>query len=61
MTLEAIILFHVDELDSKIDAFRRISKNENVEGNRWSKFVRVLDRFLYFPPESVDLNIKQED
>lgn len=62
MTLEAIILYYVDELDSKVDAFRRIIKgdiiaqrnsepNSTSPGNQegaWSRYVKLLDRFIYF-------------
>ena len=61
MTLEALILFHVDELDSKIDAYQRIAENEKNDEIRWSKFVRLLDRFFYFPPDKEDLDEKSSD
>ena len=43
-TREAFLLHYADQIDSKMDAFRRIS-GELSEGERW-KFVRLLDRFI---------------
>ncbi len=48
MTLEAILLYHADEMDSKADAFLRIMKGEKETGKKWSQFVNLLNRFLYF-------------
>lgn len=47
MTLEAIILYYADQLDSKADAFTRIIKGEKEPGKRWSKYVKLIDRFIY--------------
>jgi len=51
MTLEAIILHHTENLDSKANAFMRIIKRENEPGIKWSKYVHLIDRFIYFGEE----------
>ncbi len=43
-TREAFLLHYADQIDAKMDAFRRISR-ELTEGERW-KFVRLLDRYI---------------
>jgi 3'-5' exoribonuclease len=43
---EAFVLHFADNLDSTMGAVARI-KNETVDSD-WSKFVRILERFLYF-------------
>ena len=58
MTLEALILYLADELDSKIDAYLRIAESERTPERRWSQYVRLLDRFFYFPP---GLNLDRGD
>ena len=45
-TPEAFILHYADQIDSKLDAFRRIG-NDLKAGERW-KFVRLLDRYIDF-------------
>ncbi len=50
-TREAFLLHYADQIDSKMDALRRISA-ELQPGERW-KFVRLLDRFIDFG-ETVD-------
>jgi 3'-5' exoribonuclease len=48
MTLEALILYYADELDSKANAFLRIRKREKRPGTRWSSYVNLIARHLYF-------------
>ena len=48
MTLEGLILYYADELDSKANAFLRIKKKEERPGQKWSSFIQLLDRYLYF-------------
>ncbi len=47
MTLEAIILYYADEMDSKAAAFSQIIKKEGREGRRWSNWVHLINRFIY--------------
>ncbi len=46
-TLEAIILYYADEMDSKANAFQHIIERDSEPGKRWSKYIRLIDRFLY--------------
>ncbi|MDZ7292296.1 MAG: HD domain-containing protein [candidate division KSB1 bacterium] len=47
MTREGFILYYADEIDSKLNAFDRISKEERPSSVKWSKFVNLLGRYLY--------------
>lgn len=47
MTMEAIILYYADELDSKANAFARIIGRDKEAGKKWSRYVELMDRFLY--------------
>jgi 3'-5' exoribonuclease len=47
MTPEAMILHYADELDSKVNALDRIIEKEKTGDSRWSKYVQLLDRFIY--------------
>ncbi|MBN2028752.1 HD domain-containing protein [bacterium] len=47
MTLEAMILFYADEMDSKANALLHIIERDTEPGKRWSKYVPLLDRFIY--------------
>ncbi len=49
MTLEGLILYYADELDSKANAFLRIKKKE--AGKRWSAYVNLLDRYFFLGSE----------
>lgn len=51
MTLEAMILYYADELDSKANALQRIMNKEKRPDRRWSSFIPLLDRFIYFGSE----------
>lgn len=48
MTKEAIILYHVDEMDSEVNAYERIKKEQYTPGKHWSSYVNLADRFFYF-------------
>jgi 3'-5' exoribonuclease len=48
MTPEGMALYIADLLDSKLAALRRIKEKEDRPGVRWSNFVKLLDRFIYF-------------
>lgn len=48
MTLEAIILYYADEIDSNANAFQRISKREKEPGKTWSSYINLINRYLYF-------------
>ncbi len=47
MTPEAMILHHADELDSKVNALDQIIEKEKTGESRWSRYVQLLDRFIY--------------
>jgi len=54
MTREALVLYYADELDSKLNAFERIFERENEAGKKWSQYVKLLDRYLYFGDSDVE-------
>lgn len=45
-TLEAIILYYLDDLDAKVTAVRTFMETEDPEAT-WTSYHRVLDRFFY--------------
>jgi hypothetical protein len=48
MTAEGMALYIADLLDSKLAALRRIKDKEYRPGVKWSNFVRLLNRHIYF-------------
>ncbi|HPG39777.1 MAG TPA: HD domain-containing protein [bacterium] len=48
MCRESLILYYADELDSKLNAFDRIYDKEKSQHKKWSSYVKLMDRFLYF-------------
>ncbi len=54
MMAEGMALYLADLLDSKLAAFRRITKNEKREGIRWSNWVNLLERYIYFGEDRID-------
>lgn len=51
MTIEALILNFIDNLDSSVAAFQRIMNKEKEPGRTWSNYVHLIDRFIYFGEE----------
>lgn len=47
MTREAMILHYMDELDSKVNALTHIIEKERDNPTHWSKYIPLLDRFIY--------------
>jgi 3'-5' exoribonuclease len=48
MMPEGMALYIADLLDSKLAALRRIRQKEHRPGIRWSNYVNLLDRYIYF-------------
>lgn len=46
-TCEALILHMLDDLDAKINGFKRVMENEIADDENWTTFSRVFDRYLY--------------
>ena len=49
MTLEAICLHMLDNLDAKLLSIHEYMNREAVQDDRWTPFHRVLQRFFYVP------------
>jgi len=47
MTREAMILHYADEMDSKVNALTHIIGHEKNNQTHWSKYIPLLDRFIY--------------
>jgi len=52
MIPEGMALYIADLLDSQLAAMRRIKEKEHRPGVKWSNFVNLLDRHIYFGSES---------
>ena len=51
MTLEAVLLYTADLMDSKANAFNRIIQRSREQGERWTEWVKLAETFLYTGPE----------
>ncbi len=47
MTLEAITLNLLDELDVRLNATQRIISHDRLPGQNWTRYNNLLDRFIY--------------
>lgn len=47
MTLEALILYYLDDLDAKVECMQSFIKKDKRESKKWTFYHRVFDRFLY--------------
>lgn len=50
MTLEAILLYAADMMDSKANAFNRIIQRSREAGERWTEWVKLAETYLYAGP-----------
>ena len=46
MTLEAILLHHLDDMDAKVNYIDRLSEQVAPGEHQWSDYQRPLERFL---------------
>ncbi len=58
MTLEAMILYYADEVDSKANALVHIMERDEEPGRQWSRYTPVLERFIYMGDRETE---KKED
>ncbi len=59
MTLEAIVLQHLIQLDAYANAICRIRETDILPGEKWSKYIPLLDRFIYALPISDEASQKE--
>jgi len=50
MTLEAVMLHFLDDMDAKINGIQQFIKKEVPEGARWSTYHRMFEQYFYVPP-----------
>lgn len=57
MTLEAVMLHYLDDMDAKINGIQQFLRSKVPEGSRWSTYHRTFDQFFYVPAswEQVEL------
>ena len=49
MTLEAVMLHYLDDMDAKVNGIKQFLKSQVQEGSRWSPYHRMFDQFFYAP------------
>ena len=63
MTLEAIMLHYLDNLDAKMNGIQQFLKTQVSEGSRFSRYHPLFEQSYYLPtkkPEAEPLNIIEE-
>lgn len=58
MTPEALMVHYFDELDSRLEAFRRI-RDQTPEGRPFSEYVKLMERYFYL--RSIDDETQTEE
>lgn len=54
MTIEAILLHHLDDMDAKVNFINRLSEQVEPGQQQWSDYQRTLDRFLLLRGSEAD-------
>ena len=49
MTLEAVMLHFLDDMDAKINGIQQFIKRQVPEGSRWSAYHRTFEQYFYVP------------
>jgi len=69
MTLEAVMLHYLDDMDAKMNGIQQFIKKQVPEGSRWSAYHRIFEQYFYVPnlleqmefPESIEKNELEEE
>ncbi|OGP89956.1 MAG: hypothetical protein A2156_05925 [Deltaproteobacteria bacterium RBG_16_48_10] len=49
MTLEAVMLHYLDDMDAKINGIQQFLKDQLPEGSKWSTYHRMFEQSFYVP------------
>jgi 3'-5' exoribonuclease len=49
MTLEAVILHYLDDMDAKMNGIKQFLKTQVPDGSRWSSYHRTFEQVFYLP------------
>lgn len=60
-TVEAIVLYHADELSAKTNAYKSAVKTEEKSGNKWTKYIGLINTALYIPGKDSGGETPKED
>ncbi len=52
MTIEALALYYANEMDSKASGFIEIIREEKEKGRTWSRWIPLIERFVYIGPDA---------
>ncbi len=69
MTLEAVMLHFLDDMDAKINGIQQFIKKQVPEGSKWSAYHRIFEQYFYVPtlfekmelPDKIDKNDFEEE
>ena len=53
-TLEACVVYHCDNLDSQVNAYKNVICGPREEGQKWSKWLTIINRQLFLKNETND-------
>ncbi len=49
MTLEAVMLHYLDDMDAKMNGIQQFIKKQVPDGSRWSPYHRIFEQYFYVP------------
>jgi 3'-5' exoribonuclease len=58
MTLEALALYYANDMDSKASGFVEVINEEREKGRIWSRWIPLIERFVYIGPDSEGREIR---
>jgi 3'-5' exoribonuclease len=69
MTLEAVMLHYLDDMDAKMNGIQQFIKKQTPDGSKWSAYHRIFEQYFYIPtlweqmelPDKIGKNQLEED
>ena len=59
MTLEAVMLHYLDDMDAKINGIQQFIKKQVPEGSRWSAYHRTFEQYFYAPSSRGEMQVAE--
>ena len=60
MTLEAVMLHYIDDMDAKINGIQQFLKTQVPDGSRWSAYHRMFEQFFYIPTQAGKMQLSDK-
>ena len=59
MTLEAVMLHYLDDMDAKMNGIQQFIKKQPPDGSRWTAYHRTFEQYFYVPALGGEIQVSE--